>query len=402
MIAFEIYENKLLALYEPEWPADRYIESLRERIKTDKGVIIKKIFWVSKEFDKYTSNYYNERLFVFEIGRLSGDYFKLNKNVFGIEHNIYFSKDIRFDIKLFMAYRNISIISKIDDVITDDVYIISKTIDTNQKFHNVIPLEVYKLLVKSFPNTTELNKYAEARISNILLNYCDGLGNKNEEYENYLNKRDIKPISRKIINFRLQLELFEQARKRLEDMLKNYKGYSEYEWQERILEIILILYPKYICAKREVKLGTDGRHSKIPDFLLVDTYGFVDVLEIKKPKDIKVMTPTQYRNNYVPDREFSGAITQLEKYIYCLNAGGKLLEDKITSTLSSELPPKIKIRINNSKGILLMGRSTEMNQEQIFDFEIIKRQYNNVVDVMTYDDLIERLKNIISFFSRQK
>lgn len=34
--------------------------------------------------------------------------------------------------------------------------------------------------------------------------------------------------------------------------------------------------------------------------------------------------------------------------------------------------------------------------EQLFDFEIIKRQHKNIVDIMTYDDLLKRFRNILN------
>ena len=112
-----------------------------------------------------------------------------------------------------------------------------------------------------------------------------------------------------------------------------------------------------------------------------------------------MMTPTKYRNNYVADREFSGVIVQIEKYLYCLKKGGNRLEDKLNSDLYSELLKGLKVQINNPQGLLIMGRSDQMTPDQLFDFEIIKRQYKNIVDIMTYYDLLNRIENIIKFFS---
>ena len=43
-----------------------------------------------------------------------------------------------------------------------------------------------------------------------------------------------------------------------------------------------------------------------------------------------------------------------------------------------------------------MGRDTDLSIEQKQDFEIIKRKYNNVIDIITYDDLLRRLNFIIA------
>lgn len=36
-----------------------------------------------------------------------------------------------------------------------------------------------------------------------------------------------------------------------------------------------------------------------------------------------------------------------------------------------------------------------MNNEQKEDFELIRRMYTNVIDIITYEDLANRLNNVI-------
>lgn len=57
-----------------------------------------------------------------------------------------------------------------------------------------------------------------------------------------------------------------------------------------------------------------------------------------------------------------------------------------------ELAVNVLIRVTNPQGMLLIGRSNNLSIDQLFDLEIIKRQHKNIVDIMTYDDLLERLK----------
>ena len=67
-------------------------------------------------------------------------------------------------------------------------------------------------------------------------------------------------------------------------MINNSKGIHETAWQNKIQNILRLLYPKYILCTREIQFaGVDG-YDKRPDFVLVDTNGFVDILEIKKPE----------------------------------------------------------------------------------------------------------------------
>ncbi len=53
------------------------------------------------------------------------------------------------------------------------------------------------------------------------------------------------------------------------------------------------------------------------------------------------------------------------------------------------------------QGFLLLGRSKDFNKQQRNDFELIKRQYKNVADIMTYDDLLDRVNNILKALKMQ-
>ena len=155
-----------------------------------------------------------------------------------------------------------------------------------------------------------------------------------------------------------------------------------------------MLYPQYILSERELSFnGIDG-NDKRPDFVLVDANGFIDNMEIKKP-EIRVLSGKPcYRNNYIPSREFSGSIQQIEKYLLCLSYLNRE-KDKFLLKLSAMLPDNMNAQVVNPQGILLLSRSNDFNEQQTRDFEIIKRQYKNEVDIMTYDDLMARFERII-------
>lgn len=157
------------------------------------------------------------------------------------------------------------------------------------------------------------------------------------ENEEYLEKKEANLPLSSFPNIKLMgYEMYKKAYDELELMLEDSMSYSEKEWQRRIYEIICVLYPKYIARFREIEVGTDGRHMKTPDFMLVDSAGFVDILEIKKPDGIKVVSTTEYRNNYVASRDLEGAIVQIEKYIYILNHEGEARVTAIYVRLSIE------------------------------------------------------------------
>lgn len=388
-IEFRYDGTAILMLYAPIFGH----EEIRQKLDSD-GLSIKNVFSVKadNEYQFDLSDEFEET-FCFKVGELVGDYYRLDKNILDTDHWFYISKDVVISAKHFVAYQNISIFRKIDDLVDCDVYI------TNGADEAVgyIPFAVFERLINTFPNSTETKKYTHARIAQTLSHYFEGLERVSVDYEKYLNKRTSNNKAKPFPELQIiSLELFIKAHELLKEMLNHPETYSERDWQAAICNIVCVIYPKYILAKREIEIGSDGRHNKRPDFLLVDSSGFVDILEIKKPNQQRLLTRKQYRDNYVADRDLSGAILQIEKYVYTLSHGGTGIEKKLEQHLANELPECIQIRVANPQGMLLMGRSNDLSEDEKFDLEFIKRQHKNIVDIMTYDDLLERMKNIIT------
>ena len=392
-ISFEYSEDKLILCYTPVMGLD----DITKRLDTEDGVSVKHTFLVTKDLlceDIEDDDDWEETL-RFYIGAVGEAYTQLDSEVFSTDHSFYFGNEIKLKPEMFTAYRNISILRKIDEVIERDFYI-----GGDWENHNGISKEIFDDLLKKFPKTAELDKYAHKRIAGIIKDYFPECDKYEAIYEKFVESKNssyassVSAISK--FNVQIELEQFTVAYQELMDMLNRFETIDEKQWQEKIHNILQLLYPKYICCAREIKFY-GGKKDKQPDFLLVDANGFVDILEIKKA-DIRMLT--QYRNNYVATREISGAIQQIEKYIFCLNSSDKAKED-VSKKLTEFLPAGVEVKIVNPQGVLLAGRSNEFTDEQKKDFELIKRQYKHVADVMTYDDLAQRLRNIIASLEKR-
>jgi hypothetical protein len=83
---------------------------------------------------------------------------------------------------------------------------------------------------------------------------------------------------------------------KLKSMLDDEISYSEAQWQEELLQIILLLYPKYIYVFKEAPVrDTYNNANRNIDYLLIDSSGNTDIIEIKKPFDKCIVTrePTE-------------------------------------------------------------------------------------------------------------
>jgi hypothetical protein len=137
------------------------------------------------------------------------------------------------------------------------------------------------------------------------------------------------------------------------------------------------------------------------DFMFVDYNGNIDIVEIKRPNANDLLRKAMYRDNYVPARVLSSTVMQVEKYIFYLNKWGKNGEKILTEKYGAYLPSDMEIRIANPKGLLVLGKEREFDEQAKLDFELIKRQYSNIADIITYDDLLRRIERLLFKFNNK-
>ena len=339
----------------------------------------------------------------FQFGTFDDGYVKIPPRVLCIKNYLLISRDVTLKRSIFAAERNISIFGRISELLEhSDPIVIGGT------RHGAIPWDVFQELLKRFPNTHELNRYADARVQTILAQYLDGMKDARGRYENYLNKKTSLTSTTKLdldALKKLEIEKYVLIRDLIDDALKAKKDWSEGEWQQLMLSFLLLLFPKYIKVLENITIhdyysDLTKKTDRYIDIALVDANGNLDIIEVKKPFDDKILRKSLYRGNSIPTSELSGCIMQAEKYLFHLSKWGVKGEDKLTNRYADGLPTGMRIRISNPKAILIVGRDqiggANMTASHLLDFEIIKRKYANMMDIITYDDLLRRLNNTIA------
>jgi hypothetical protein len=403
MIEFNYKSNKILLIYYSDygnsnWIIDYFMNDKDVTLGKTYNFRIDDLYKDDNETETSLKEFYTNEDnpgYTFNFASLNNDYYEVSKRVLGINNSLFIHNSIKIKNEYFVAIKNISIFKKIDKLVKEDIYI-------GGNYPNAIPKNEFLNIINAFPKVYEINSYVDARISTILKNYLDTTKDSDTIYNHYMNKK-ISTIGNNLTNFFLKSELFKYNTiyDKLKNMLENEINYNENEWQNEILQIIQLLYPKYIKAFSKVRIkDTYSDKWRELDYLLVDATGNVDIIEIKKPFNNCIVTERLYRDNYIPLRELSGTVMQIEKYIFYLNKWGKDGENYLIKKLKNELPQDFRIKIINPSGIIIMGRENNLNINQKQDFEVIKRKYKNIVDIITYDDLLQRLKFSIELLEK--
>jgi hypothetical protein len=327
----------------------------------------------------------------FVIASAKGDYFWFNAEALPVGVSVLLHRQARPTWKWFCAERKTSILGVVAQLKMSRIVIGGPEPDA-------IPVAEFEKLIAQFPTTHELKRYVIARISGVIREYTDAEIDGEEQLRKTVSRKVKSTPKDLAAPFReADVRKFEYLLAHLKRMLTKPNEYKEAQWQAEIVKIICLLNPKYIEAFTGVRVKDfDSGSYRILDILLLDASGNIDVVEIKQPFGEAMVTPRRYRKNHVPMRELSGAVIQVEKYLLHLTRWGQKGEDTLTKRYASRLPLGFKIRVVNPSGLVIMGRDVDMTPDQRGDFEVTRRHYKHIADIVTYDDLLRRLEAVLN------
>ena len=120
----EVYKEKenLILKYYTEYSEPNWID---EKLQYDSTCSILNIFHLEKSQFLRKNKTDDVPEYYFRIGSLQGQYFLIDRSVFGLENEIYFHKDIEINKNLFVAKPRTSILSYLDKVLQGPIYIAS-------------------------------------------------------------------------------------------------------------------------------------------------------------------------------------------------------------------------------------------------------------------------------------
>lgn len=256
--------------------------------------------------------------------------------------------------------------------------------------------------------TNTVTDYTPGDLSNVLKDekkILDSLSDKDQEslvrFYNLLSEKassNIKPrkFDQEIGQIRASKNISQRLYiqpviKKFEDQLKK-KTQSEQWWQGFFKMHLLDFNTNYhkLLDKQNIDIGI-----RIPDFIAIDNYNYIDVIEIKRP-DTPILLEDRSHKNYYWTSDVVKAISQTENYIHSLSTGS----DKLTVYLQTR--ESLDVRAVRPKGIIIVGSNRELKDHvKSENFRILNDSLKNIT-VITFDDVLTNLKSLASKLETKK
>ena len=188
---------------------------------------------------------------------------------------------------------------------------------------------------------------------------------------------------------RISLKELRRLARELKKRIQTHK--AEDGWRAFVRQNILAIQRGYIelIPKADLKLTGDS----YPGFFLVTSDGYLDIPEIKTPFT-ELLSYDEDSQTNVWSVEIAVAIARVESYLQSVSKLGDELRKKVKDCCGIELP------VIKPRGIIFAGNSAQFkgNRPAREDFELLNPALQNV-NVVTYDELLTRLRNHVAALS---
>ncbi|HTH93284.1 MAG TPA: Shedu immune nuclease family protein [Candidatus Paceibacterota bacterium] len=286
-------------------------------------------------------------------------------------------------LKVLLAYDDVlSMVQKLTSISYEAK--IERGEEVDLSLYNTFP----KYFKKSNAEKSSRNK-ARRLLRNLDISTIPQLKNQEAQkivdyFIELIEKRSNKQSFFNLAKLKLDEVSIENVILKLKDYIEN--NAKESEWTTFLIENLFVIDSKYIYAVPEINLTLGG--NRRVDFGLIDSDGYLDIFEIKRP-NTKIFETQPDHGNYFWHEQAVQAIVQAEKYLYSATRKGSQLVEDLQRERGVELPFKV-IR---PRAFLLMGSSSQFkNVNMVDDFQVLRRSQKNI-EIILYDDLLKRIQN---------
>lgn len=285
--------------------------------------------------------------------------------------------------RLVLNYQEFSLICKgVSSIIYEGKVEKSNYIDDS--FYSIFPKK-FQLRGESWRNS------ARKVITNLDTRIIPHIKNQESEvlisfFESFIEKRyKSDDAKRKLFRFaKIKIDdiAISQIIGEFKELLQ--KNASEAKWGVHLKRNLFLIDSKYIKVIPEINVMLAG--ARKVDFGLVDSQGYMDIFEIKKPSTA-LLAKSQDRGNYYWSTDAIKALVQAEKYLH--NAERKA--SSLTEDIKRE--KDISVEIIRPRAFVLLGQRSQLdNKNKKEDFQVLRKSLKNI-EIILYDELLERIEN---------
>lgn len=188
-------------------------------------------------------------------------------------------------------------------------------------------------------------------------------------------------------------EIIQKYEKLLED------NPAESAWQNFFDEYITLFDSRYV-HKIDYKNIATGL-TKYPDLVLVDIYGYLDFYELKK-SGTQLIQYDKSHKTWFWSKEVSMVISQVSDYLQKAKENALSYAKSIKDETETETEEGINVNIINPRAIIVIGHTNQLDTEKK------RNQFKNLreslkdIEFVLYDELLERLKNLLDTIKIEK
>ena len=174
-----------------------------------------------------------------------------------------------------------------------------------------------------------------------------------------------------------------EFKKRLKKNYPETKGKDS--WQNWIYNNAWILGGRYLKPITKKRVGLDA----VPDYLFPTTDNFLDILEIKLPKEKVILKDKKHPDSFYWAEKVSKAIGQIINYLHQLELH------------QLEIAKKLKVKTIKPRAILVIGASDEWNDDMWEAFRRLNYSLHEI-EVITYSQVLQYGNRLLEIYSRKK
>lgn len=174
---------------------------------------------------------------------------------------------------------------------------------------------------------------------------------------------------------------------------------AESEWQKFFDEYITLFDSRYVHKINYKNIATGI--TKYPDLVLVDIYGYIDFYELKKSGTDLIQYDNSHKTWYW-SKDVSMVIAQVSDYLQKSKENALSYAKAIKDETETDTEQGLEVNIINPRAIIVIGHTKQLDTEKKRNHFKNLRESLKDIEFVLYDELLERLKNLLDTIKIEK